>query len=234
MNKLMCLAAVIVSGCVLRPLAAAQTFDAAAEFSPTANPTAVWSYGYTTTLGGSFNLYTENGKYPNPDESLTELDYWGENIQFHDPAVMHNGTGVTQNLDTVTYQPGQLAAHPGPNGEYSVIRFTAPVAGTYSLQATFTGIDFEFPTTTDVHVLVGGISVFDGEVTAFGSGPSYTADALLAIGEVVDFTIGYGSNGNFIGDSTGVAAVMVIPEPSTYFMAAMGIVVLLFARRRKR
>jgi len=214
---------------------AAQTFDAATGFSPTANPAAVWRYGYTTTLGGSFNLYTENGNYPNPDESLTQLDYWGENIQFHDPAVMHNGTGVTQNLASVTYQPGQLAAHPGPNGEYSVIRFTAPIAGTYSLQASLTGIDFEFSTTTDVHVLVNGISVFDGAVTAFGSGPSYMANVPLAVGGVVDFTIGYGSNGNFIGDSTGVAAVMTIPEPSSFVLAALGLIgFVVWTRRRKR
>jgi hypothetical protein len=72
-----------------------------------------------------------------------------------------------------------------------VIRFTAPDAGTFVLATSFTGIDFAGPTTTDVHVLLNGSSIFDGNVDGFGpgSGPSFTTTLTLHAGDTVDFAV---------------------------------------------
>jgi hypothetical protein len=53
---------------------------------------------------------------------------------------------------------GQLAFHPGPDGEYSIVRWTAPISGPVSLIALFTGLDDVGGTTTDVPVLLNGSS----------------------------------------------------------------------------
>ncbi len=39
----------------------AASFSAVGQFSTTTNPNGTWSYGYTSTLGGPFNLYTVQG-----------------------------------------------------------------------------------------------------------------------------------------------------------------------------
>lgn len=43
------------------PVRASYIYDAAADFSPTSNPNGVWSYGWSATLGGAFQLYTQSG-----------------------------------------------------------------------------------------------------------------------------------------------------------------------------
>ena len=71
--------------------------------------------------------------------------------------------------------PGQFALHPGPGGEYAVVRYVAPEAGEASIDAVFTGLDI-FGTTTDVHVLLNGNALFDGLV------PEPTTAVLLGFG----------------------------------------------------
>ena len=205
------------------PAPARADFDAAADFSSSSNPNGVWSYGYSTTLGGTFNLYTENGDFPNPNGSLTGLDYWGQNIGLHNPAVIHNGTGSTILINgTATYQPGQLGLHPGPDGEDSIVRFTVSTAATYSLSSSFAGID-TVGTTTDVYVLLNGASLFDGLINGFGANASYSQTLALASGDEVDFVVGYGTNHTYFFDSTGLAAhLRAVPEPTSMLSLGLG------------
>jgi uncharacterized protein (DUF2141 family) len=114
---------------------------------------------------------------------------------------------------SVTLGAGQIAEHPGPSGQYSHIRFTAPAAGNYSVAVTFTGIDHggvtPQGTTTDVHVLYDGKSLFDGLINGYGA----TASKTLSINNVaqaatVDFIVGYGANKTYYNDSTEVNAVI--------------------------
>jgi hypothetical protein len=200
-------------------------YDAAADFSPTNNPDGVWSYGWSTTLGSTFNL----------DVSSTTsdgLNFWEGSISTGSPPglfpdVIHNGTSNTITYTgTVQYLPGQLAMHPGPQDQYSVIRFTAPDAGTFVLATSFTGIDFSGPTTTDVHVLLDGSAIFNGKVDGFGagSGPSFTKTLTLRAGDTVDFAVGYGTDGTYFNDSTGITATLSsVPEPASLVLQALGL-----------
>ena len=120
------------------------------------------------------------------------------------------------NYTSFSIQPGQLAFHPGPQDQYSVIRFTNPIAGTYELASTFTGIDHDGPTTTDVHVLLNGVSLFSDLVNEYGVPHIFSTTLAINAGDRLDFEVGYGTNQNYYYDSTGIAAQMVmVPEPAT-------------------
>jgi hypothetical protein len=148
--------------------------------------------------------------------------------------VGNNGTlnGIVT-ANTVRVERGQLFLHPGPNGEYAVLRFTADQQSQYFLSALFVGIDFVGPTTTDVHVLVDGRSVFDGVVSDYARGPEFRSFLGLSRGSTVDFAVGFG-NGNFFFDSTRVAAeITPIPEPSVAALLLAGLPLLMLRRQTR-
>jgi len=130
----------------------ARVYDVAADFSTNSNPNGVWSYGYSTTLAGPVTLHNERG-------NLAGLDYWRTDIWLGVPGVYFNPGHSTVTNNTLVLGPRQLSFHPGPNGEFCLIRFTAPTNGQYQVSGVFTGVDTD-GTTTDVHILVNGV-IFD-------------------------------------------------------------------------
>src|SRR5262249_17228389 len=146
------------------------------------------------------------------------------------PAVFHNGTDHVVTSETITVQPGQLAYHPGSSGQFSVVRFTAPNDGAYSLASAFSPVDSL--ATTDVHVLLNNVSVFDGAVQGPSTSASVDHQFTLHTGDTLDFKVGYGSNHNFLNDSTGLSAVLTlsVPEPSGFVTLGFGLLGLLWAR----
>jgi len=226
-------------GCVLitmlaLPTSAVADSNAARDFSPALNPDGDWSYGWSQQLGSQFFIDTLAGK-------VDGLDYWAGAVAEpsppgHFPLVAHNGTSsAIVSSNTVLVQPGQLLLHPGPGGEYAVLRFTADAAGAYSISTRFAGLDFVGPTTTDVHVLVGGQSVFDSVVNAFAVGPSFQTVVSLPLGGTIDFVVGFG-NGDFHFDSTAVDAVLSpVPESSVVALYSAGLLIMAsYALRRPR
>jgi ELWxxDGT repeat protein len=183
-------------------------YDAALDFSATDNPNGVWSYGWSPTLTSPFQRYAQAGPNNENPPPANILDTWnaGTGGQHSYPSVLHNGTSNPITSNAFTYLPGQLGLHPGPNGEYSVVRWTAPRAGSVSLGAVFSGLDFGGPTSTDVHVRHNGAALFDGAVNAFGAGPSFDTTVVVAAGDTIDFAVGYGSNQNYHSDTTGLDA----------------------------
>lgn len=195
------------------PLAHAVVYDVATDFSLASNPNGVWTYGYSGTLGGTLNLYDQ-----------AAIDGVGNNT-WRSTVVQSLGAPVDWKRTD-----GTTAFHPGPNGEYSIYRFTAPSLGTYNLSVIFSGID---STTTDVHVLQGSNSLFSGNINGFGSTSSYATSLSLAANDIVDFAVGFG-NGSFYYDSTGIAATLTpVPEPETYALLLSGLVLVGFAARRR-
>jgi len=219
--------------------AATQTYDAAGGFSATSNPNGVWSYGYENTLGGPLNLYTAQF---NPTANIAG---WNYNIASDVPLVMKNFGTTADSLADVVLQTGQLLFHPGPQDQFSVVRFTAAQVGVFSLASGFVPVTTD-GTTTDVHVLENGLSLFDGNVRGAYNNPngaSYSNGALvLKAGDTVDFAVGYGADGNYGSDSTGLSATLTgapapVPEASTTvslgLMLALGLGAVAVARRRK-
>ena len=189
--------AAVVELIAMTPPSNARIYDVAADFSTNNNPNGVWSYGYTTTLGSPVTLHNERG-------NLAGLDYWRTDIWLGVPGVYFNPANSTVTNNTLVLGPRQLSFHPGPNGEFCLIRFTAPTNGEYQISGAFSGVDTH-GTTTDVHILVNGV-IFNGLVNGFGSdrGLPFDLTAHLNTGERVDFAVGWGTNHEFSFDSTGL------------------------------
>jgi hypothetical protein len=209
---------------------AGQIYDAAADFSIASNPNGVWSYGYELTLGSGFQSY--NATATNPF-GATGLELW------YNPALSGNFTPLvgynTTSSDvpvgdptvTVISPAHSVFMHPGAptsGNAFSVLRWTAPTAGSYQIAAAFRGDDFVYPTTTDVHVLENGSSLFDGGVYVYGPAASFTGIVSVKTGDTIDFVVGLGSDGNYTGDTTGISAtISTVPEPTGALLLALGV-----------
>jgi hypothetical protein len=188
--------------------------SAVGQFSSTLNPNGNWAYGFTSTLGGAFT--------PLGSGSCGSLVGW--QLSGHEPWVLGNPTASTQVCGTGQVPPTLLDMHPGGAGQDSVVRWTAPSAGTFSINGFFEGID-PAPTTTDVHVLLDGSThLFDGSIGSFNVPLLFNLTRTLAAGDTIDFAVGVGSDGSFIDDSTGLSATIVssstVPEPTTLALLA--------------
>ncbi len=116
---------------------------------------------------------------------------------------------ATYSFSGITLGPGALGMHPGPGGEYSIARWTAPATGRYSITATFSGIAMQ-TTTTDVHVRHNQSDLPNGagfiNVNNMGNVFTFPASSVDVIaGDTIDFVVGFG-NGTYISDSTGLTA----------------------------
>ena len=213
------LALAAVIAVAVPPAHAGTVYDAAADFSVASNPNGAWSYGYEASLGSTFQLYDAVVIDPN---GATGIEQW-----YHPPlsgnytpTVGYNTTSSVVNLpDTGVYVPAHsLLLHPGPASSgnlYTVIRWTAPTTGVFDLQSSFFGEDSRYPTSTDVHVLLNGNSLFSGGVYVYGPAASFSDILSVKTGDTIDFVVGVGRDGDDTGDSTGISATLsnAIPEP---------------------
>lgn len=207
---LVALVAIVCMAFAMVPAAADSVsgWDAAADFSPTTNPNGAWTFGWATdggypqTLPYTFTTFT------------TVRDFWGATVW--DDGVgnyMNNGTGadytyVAKNLasgvvpfptwnygDGYIHQnpPGAFVMYPGRNGQRSIIRFTAPVTGTYSFRGRGIRNDYAWEC-ADIHVVKNaGTSLFDGFVNARDVIPTYFSGTVtLAQNDTLDFVVGIG------------------------------------------
>jgi hypothetical protein len=214
-------------------------YDPSAQFSATMNPNGVWSYGFENVpLGSPFTLLP----IPIPVASLPGpfIDSWQS--VFSPLAVLHNGTNVTQTVttafDSAIYDPGMLALHPGPNDQFSVVQWSAPVNGFYSIQGTFEGIDTSW-TTSNVYLLYNN-SIILGSGTVTGFGPAFevtltSPSILLNAGDTLEYVVGGGP----IHDTTAlidaqVSAAAGVPEPSSLVSLAIACVAVIAWAWRQR
>ncbi len=184
-----------------------RAIDIAGSFSTASNPQGVWRYGYTPTLGGALTVHASKGT------TAGGLDFWRTNLGGGVPWVAHNPTAAAITQNTLTVGPGAMSLYPGPGGEFAVVRFTAPVAGDYTVAGAFVGQD-STGTSTDVHVLRNGVAQFNGAVNGNGAGSAVTFSLTLtlAAGGTVDFVVGDGPGANNAGDSTGLSgAIALVP-----------------------
>lgn len=210
-----------------------QSFDAASLFDPNRNPAAIggWSYGFSSSLGGAFSLYSTHFV------GGGSLEFWtGGNIA--EPLVVHNPNGSTAYhlWGTSVLPANQLALHPGRNGEYSILRWTAPAAGTYSFSTLFTGLDDSGGTTTDVHVLKNAVSLFNDNINGYLDSSQFSGLLSLANGDIIDFAVGFGTNNNYLFDTTGLSVgISAVPESGHLVSGGLAIAIcLLFCSLGRR
>jgi hypothetical protein len=179
------------------------------------NPANNWAIGYTS--GNSLNTATfELMQYA---DTSNIVGMWH-------PATGQSGyyPYIGQNRDTVTrtdisnswaLRPGEIAMEGSNTGQYSMLRFTVPQSGKYRVKVVFEGVHFRI-STTDVHVLLNNTRLFDDVIEGYGGDPAYHAitgthptatfeDSIsLQKGDMLYFAVGYGTNGTFYNDTTGL------------------------------
>jgi hypothetical protein len=171
----------------------------AVGFSATKNPgaNANWSFGYNTSFGSSFILYPSNWNVATM--GTTTIDVWSKTSNSDQPSVFRNETLKSVTYDSMTLPTLTVGMNPGPNGEVSVAHWTAPVAGSYDISVTFTGISTP-STVASVGLSVNGTvgQYTGGFLNQFGEGNTFTyppsSDAGLPAqklieGDTVDFYI---------------------------------------------
>jgi hypothetical protein len=198
---------------------AAQSASAQVVWNPTTdfsltngNPNGVWTYGWMDTAFTTF--YSDTG-FPSVWEG-----YAGSN----GPLIWLNGSASTLNGDP----PGDIALHPGPGTQPSILRWTAPTgfSGTAHVSGQFLSGD-----TGEMLVAVrfNGSPVWSA--TDFGA---FVFDRVFVAGDQLDFAVfgGYDYGTTPLEMSITSSA---IPEPTTYAvlfgLAALGFVAY---RRRRR
>ena len=180
-------------------LATAEGDNALTEFSLAQNPNGVWSYGYRTSAGAPFKLY------PTHDQPSGNVGTWYDTSipdTWHTPQISHGAGSPLVHL------------HPGPQGQMSILRWTAPSATTVNISGRFENMN---NATTDVHVVHNSsAALFDGAINGAGSVAPFSIRKTVAAGDTLDFVVGWGSNGTYYSDSTGLVLNIAPDAGSPY------------------
>jgi len=222
-------------------LASAQ-YDPVAQFSPVANPNGVWSYGWESVpLGSPFNLFP-GAAVPVPATPGPFIEAW-QSPAFGELGIYYNQTAASQ-LVTIgseisQFDPGMLAMNTGPNDEYGIVLFTAPVNGIYTIGGTFEGIDTT-GTASSVYLLANNVVVATGNVLGFGPGSDVTLASgpiLLGAGQTLAYAVGGLPLNSMTALMDAQVAAVAVPEPSVYALLGLAPVSLAvragFVRKRK-
>ncbi len=178
-------------------------YDAVKDFSIQSNPNGVWSYGWESTLGSTLNLYTVTDT-----TSVLGVSAWlrSGTFPYYPPYVAHNDTDKQICTGSVCVPTTYLDFHPGPRGELSVVRWTAPSEGKFLVQVTFAGLDHVGPTSTYVYVLRNSKRLLLKEPITSYQWPLllHPYAWTLSVGDIVEFMVDRGKDADFYYDSTGV------------------------------
>jgi hypothetical protein len=162
-------------------------FSLVQDFSPVSNPNGAWSYGHTSTLGGTFQLYPAGG-----GDCNVEFCGWGAGPTYLDqPTVLSND--YLKLIGTVELQPSG-------DGEYSVVRWTAPASAKFDVVGVFVG-DRDC-TSTDVHVLYNNKPIYNDRIICLFDPSLFHFAAKLNKGDTLDYVVGNDSSSN--DDATGL------------------------------
>jgi len=188
--------------------------DAARDFFVSTNPSARWTYGFEASRGAAFSAYGTHG-------SSSGFDFWGSSL----PNVGRNSTNSTLQQSTNFTPSMKIEMHPGSLGENSVIRWTAPATAQYRVHGYFVGLDSSYPTTTDVAILHNnstGATLFFSNINSYNVPANFDVTTTFSAGDTVEFTVGFGSNGNFSGDATGLDVTIDPAGPANADIAITG------------
>lgn len=169
-------------------------------------------------LDDSRLVMLNSGRWDVHSGRVAGIELW-RNQERTDPCVTFNATKATIQALGITWSPDQLAFHPGRDGEYAVVRWTASDEGQVDFSTVFTSIAER--ATTDVHVLHNGRSLFAGGIHVRDGGPTQEFHQEIAVraDDTIDCVCGFG-NGNYGADTTALAITIKTAAGKTHDAAA--------------
>jgi len=216
--------AVVLVGLLVIPFSVRATlYNASADFSAVNNSRSVWRYG---TIGDANAVVRAFEEY-NSFSTYLGLEYWYGATGL----IVHNGTGAPISSNTVTWPAATLSLVNLAASHASVVRFIAPVAGTYEISGSFFVLssigqsDVGIAANYDTLFTIDNRSVALFGINSLTGTASFSTSTYLRENDTVDFAVG----GRFIDerDYTGLGASVrlasPVPEPKEYVMLVLGI-----------
>ena len=201
----------------------ALTFDLGADISFGSNPNGVWRYGYT--VGSTLSLEQFALDTFAPDSGGDPVAFWhptaDPNLGYYPYVAANTGAASASEKASWALRPQEVAMEASNSGQYGMIQFVAPRAGTYLVQVHFEGVHFRI-STTDVHVLAGDAGLFAANIDGYGGDPAfhavqgtnptadYDASVPLQASDLLTFAIGYGTDLTNYNDTTGLTVHIVL------------------------
>lgn len=222
--------AVLVAAVAAPSVRADSSYNLVTGFSSASNPNGVWTYEYNgTVFSGAQGFSNVNG---------TGLPGWWTNEAIPNSMVIaQNVTGSTFVSSTLAAPTNNLWMDP-ESGSISVM-FTAPSAGTYTIDGNFLGIDMT-GNSHPVSILDDGTVVWSGTIATYGADDSFDFVETLNAGDTISFDVGTGSTGcTYCFLSTGLngtiteSGVAATPEPGTVGLTIIGLGFMLVLVKRR-
>lgn len=186
---------------LLSQVEAQSVFQAATEFSAAQNPAGAWTYGWRDAQTGvfrAFEVHAASGALMEWGSSATE-----PGADFKPPYVLLNSSDQPVEFSTtVLALPKRIILHPGPNGEPSTLRWTAPQDGPIWIESAAEGRDQGPGASTIFEVYRGPEPLFSNGVSGKNSESrvAFQTNLTVRAGETLDFAIG--TTNDFSFDST--------------------------------
>jgi hypothetical protein len=190
-----------------------------------------WSYGSRTTLASTgLTLFDGGETHVDDAAGSTGLDGFADG-----GAVLVNTTSGPLTINFGVGPMAPLASHdiftlPSSINSFTVLRWTAPEAGSYQINAFWQDIDLAGGNGASGHIVVNGVPIFD-QTFANGGGTTAQQTVALNAGDKVDFVTG--ANGNSFFDGTSFNAT-IVPEPIAATLAGSGFLLVGLLRRRNK
>lgn len=185
------------------------SYNPASDWSWTQNPNGAWSYGQSSLLGAPFEKYA-NAFYSSwnadPDRPISG---WSSTTGY--PFIWRNEALHDAGYDNLYIRARGLDFHPGPNGELSILRWTAPCPGILAVNGAFSSNELDGwpPARSDVHVLQNGVAIFSDAINGHvGTEKPFSLLRSVAAGDTIDFAVGWGSDQSYGYDNSGLSALL--------------------------